>query len=124
MSAFAVLRHSRNLARMVLAGFLLTLSCAIAAPAFNPQSMALVCSASGDVRLVVVGDGQGDELPPALHQTLDCVLCLAAGAPPPQPSADGLTAALPAGPVVARAAQPVPALTATTPPARGPPAVS
>jgi len=121
MSAFAVLRHSRNLARLVLAGFLLTLTCAVAAPVVNPQSTILVCTAAGDVKLIAVGNEKSDEPPTALHYSLNCVLCLAVGAPPPQPLTNGQVRALPSRIVVAHSVDADRAHTAAPPPARGPP---
>jgi len=119
MSAFALLRHSHDLARVVLAGFLLTLTCAIAAPLVNPQSTILVCTASGDVKLVAVGD----EAPLPVHHSLDCVMCLAFSAPPPQ-HVVLLAARSDAVAIVEQTASRLLAHSIATPPARGPPAVS
>jgi len=73
-------RHRLTLHRLgslVLVWFALTLGAAIAAPLVAPGSFQLVCSAGGSVRLAVDGDRA------ATTPTLDCPLCLAAGAPPP-----------------------------------------
>lgn len=53
MNAMQSLRRARLLARLVLAWFLLSLGVAVASPIVLPQSMQLVCSASGSVKLVV-----------------------------------------------------------------------
>lgn len=123
MSVLAVLRRSQHLARLVLAGFVLTLTCAIAAPAVQPQSMALVCGAAGEVKLIALGD-TGEEAPASAHHTLDCVLCLAISAPPSAP-----VPAVHAMPLVATLDALEPAGTSNTrsaapPPARGPPSLS
>ena len=123
MSVLALLRQTRHLARLVLAGFVLTLTCAIAAPAIHPQSMVLVCGAAGEVKLVALGD-TGEEAPASAHHTLDCVLCLAISAPP-----SGPVLGVHAMPLVAAPDAPEPAGTSDTrsaapPPARGPPFLS
>lgn len=109
----------RRFASLVLAWFALSVGVAIASPFVNPQSVQLVCSASGDVKVVFGGD---DGAQSQRGHTLDCPLCAHFGgaAPPtvalrlPQPQAvaqaPGPTAA---APVAARAAAPLPA--------RGPP---
>ena len=84
--------------------------------------MQLVCSAAGAVKLLVnTSDGPAE----AGHATLDCALCLLAGAPPASPPAalpppEAAALGAPAlglrAPVVARVGAPLPA--------RGPPAVS
>ena len=79
------LRHSVLLTRLVLAWFVLAVGVALAAPVVAPKAMELVCSAGGEMRLVAIGeDGAGDGASP--HHSLDCPMCLAATAPPPQAS--------------------------------------
>jgi hypothetical protein len=73
------LRQARALAVGVLAWFVLSLGAAIASPVVQPQTLTLVCSAAGVVKLVA---GSDESANPASHSTLDCVLCLALGAPP------------------------------------------
>lgn len=116
------LRRSVLLTRLVLAWFVLALGVAVAAPVVAPRAMELVCSASGDMRLVVVGeDGTGDPVTP--HGSLDCPLCLPA-ALPPAPAALHFAHASP----LAHALRPLPAariaaqVGAPLPP-RGPPAI-
>lgn len=75
------LRHAHFLARLVLVWFVLSLGAAVAAPLVQPQSMQLVCSASGTMKLVT-SSADGSEAP-TLH-LMDCSLCVAV-APPPAP---------------------------------------
>lgn len=80
MTLLQVLRHSRLVARSVLAWFVMSMAVAVAAPVVQPQGSTLVCSASGTVKLV--DSGSDDGVASASH-TLDCVLCLALHAAPP-----------------------------------------
>ena len=92
------LRTAHLLARFVLVWFALSIGVAIASPLVKPQSVQLVCSASGAIKIIADG---GDADTGALRNTLDCPLCAAVGAPPPQafvavlPPAIGLAYALP-----------------------------
>lgn len=115
------LRHTRNLARLVLAWFVLSLGVAIASPVIHPQAMELVCSAAGAIKVVVQTDDGARELG-ASH--LDCPMCVPTGAPPPVAQVVDLPGILPLG----RAVQSIPAArlaaaTAAPLPARGPPAL-
>jgi hypothetical protein len=74
------LRNASFLARLVLAWFALSLGVALASPLMKPASVELVCSAGGAIQLVAIGD-TGTQ--PAPNHTLDCPLCLVAGAPGP-----------------------------------------
>ncbi len=110
------------LARLVLAWFALSLGVAIASPIVSPQSMELVCSAAGAVKVVVQTDDGAQDLG-SMH--MDCPLCMLAGAPPPLPIVAAIALALPLG----RAVQSIPAAriaaaTAAPPPARAPPVFS
>ena len=118
MSTLQTLRQARMLARVVLAWFVLSVGLAIAAPIVQPQSLALVCSAAGAVKLLPSGS-EGDTGPSS--HSLDCVMCLALAAPPPaeqnlaafqQPMAHALQG-IPAAHIAWRTASPLPA--------RGPP---
>jgi hypothetical protein len=80
MLTLQTLRQARALARGVLAWFVLSIGLAIAAPLVQPQSLEMICSATGQFKLV--GDQDGDTNTAASH-TLQCVMCLALGAPPP-----------------------------------------
>ena len=71
---------SIGLARLVLAWFALTVAAAIASPVVHPQQMQLVCSDGGKVKLVAIGDADGDAAKMG-HHTLDCPACLAVTLP-------------------------------------------
>lgn len=112
-----LLRNARLLARLVLVWFALAIGVAVASPLVQPQSIELICSGGGAMKLLVKGD-DGDAATPGL--TLDCPLCASFDAPaPPQ----CVTASpLPPGlPVPAGFALPSAARTSVAPPARGPP---
>lgn len=80
MNALHTLRkQQRTLVRWMLLWFALSLGVAVASPAVNPQALTLVCSAAGSVQLRPVGDA---DTPQVMSHTLDCVLCMVAGAPP------------------------------------------
>jgi hypothetical protein len=112
------LRHATFLARLVLAWFALTLGVAIAAPMVNPQSMELVCSGAGAVKLVVKSD---TGTAPASGHTLDCPLCVSFSAPPATAPVVAATS-LPRGDLVALIPSSRIALRSAAPlPARGPP---
>ncbi|MFH0128669.1 DUF2946 family protein [Variovorax sp. EL159] len=114
-------RTFRLLHRLVLAWFMASLLVAGASPLVNPQSMELVCSASGSIKVIV----QGDDGPTEMGATaMDCPLCLVSG-PPPAAAQVTLPTPLPLG----RALQSIPAAriaaaTASPLPARGPPSLS
>lgn len=73
-------RHARLIARWVLMWFALSLGAAMASPLIAPRAMEMVCSSAGIMTLVVQSD-DGAIKPAGL--TLDCPLCIPAGAPPP-----------------------------------------
>ncbi|MCO4095016.1 MAG: hypothetical protein HEQ37_16565 [Acidovorax sp.] len=80
------LRSSPLISRLVLAWFLCVVGTAGAAPLIHPQSLELVCGASGAVKLVVVSQAGDDDAPrpQALGpHGLDCSLCLQLQAPAP-----------------------------------------
>jgi hypothetical protein len=117
-----LLRRSTLLARLVLAWFVLAMGVAIASPIVQPQAMELVCTASGGVKLVALGDDAQDGA--AVHHTLDCPMCLAATLPlaphkapcaSPQPLAHALQ------PLVAAH---IAALVGAPLPPRGPPSLA
>lgn len=117
-----MLCHIRNLARFVLAWFVLSGGVAIASPVVQPRSMQLVCTAAGSVKIVVQSDDGTRELG-ASH--LDCPMCLLAGAPPPLAQPVAFPTVLPLG----HAVQSIPsariaAATAAPLPPRGPPTLS
>lgn len=114
--------HSlRWLARLVLAWFVVAMGVAVASPLVNPQSMELICSGSGAIKLLVKTDDGAQEMS---SHTLDCPLCAQLGAPPPATQAQSAVVhplahalrAIPAAHIAARTAAPLPP--------RGPPAFS
>jgi len=115
------LRNAAFLARLVLAWFVLSLGVAVAAPAVNPQSIELICSAAGQVKVLVTTDDGVKEL--TASQAMECPMCLPVAAPAPVETA---FQALPQP--LGRSVQPIPsariaALTAAPLPARGPPSL-
>ncbi len=74
------LRTSLLLTRLVLAWFVLALGVAVASPIVQPRVMAVVCTDSGSMQVVVL-DEDGQAVSGALH-ALDCPLCLAITTPP------------------------------------------
>ncbi len=115
------LRRAHLLTRFVLVWFALALGVAIASPIVKPQSIEMVCSASGSMKLLVISDDGAQEL---TGNTLDCPLCMTGTAPPP-------VVQLSAAPqqVLAYVLQSIPAArlaaaTAAPLPARGPPSLS
>ena len=119
----SALRRLRLLACFLLAWFAVAIGVATASPLVHPQAMELICSAAGDVKLIVLSDdgAQGQR-----GHTLDCPLCVhLGGAAPPPPGGLCLQVMQP----LAHALRPIAlahiaARTAAPLPARGPPAVS
>lgn len=115
------LRNATTLARCVLVWFALTVGVAIASPLIKPLSLEMICSGSGVMKMLPKTD---DGKAPMSGLTLDCPLCVIAGAPPPvmarpaQPH-QALSYALKATSVAHIAAR-----TAAPLPARGPPVFS
>ena len=119
------LRQSHLITRFALVWFALFVCVAAASPLINPQSMEMVCSGSGVMKLVIQSQGDdGGGVGEASGHSLDCSLCGAFGAPPP------VATSLPALPQpLAYALQSIPAariaaLTGAPLPARGPPTFS
>lgn len=115
------LRNAHQLARFVLAWFVLTLGVAIASPVVHPRAMQLICSAAGDYKLVVQDDAGGGVVQ---HHTLECPMCVMGGGAPlvlgvPVMATERAMAVRPQPPLTTRIAV-SPAL---LPPARGPPRV-
>ena len=117
------LRRLRLLACFMLAWFAVATSVATASPFVHPQAMELICSAAGDVKLIVLSDDGAQE--PRGH-TLDCPLCVHLGGAVPTPSAGLRLPALQplANALQAIAAAYIAARTAAPLPARGPPTFS
>jgi hypothetical protein len=113
------LRHAIQLTRIVLVWFALSVGVAIASPVLNPKGVDMVCTGTGMMKLVVLGDDDAT----ASSLTLDCPLCASVSAPPP-----ALNTALTQSSPLAHAVQPIAAahiaaLTAPPLPSRGPPAL-
>lgn len=119
MADMQTLRRAHLLARFVLAWFVLAVGVAIASPVVKPQSMELICSGGGVMKLLVKSD---DGSAAQSSHTLDCPLCATPGAPPPAlqagatlaPPSAGVQPVLAVSPRISRPAAPLPA--------RGPPA--
>ncbi len=114
------LRSLRLTARLVLVWFALTLGVGMASPIVAPQQWDVVCSSSGDMKLVVVGDS-GDDSALAPHH-LDCPMCLITLALPGADTVPQLPQTQPLG----RAVQPIvaarlAAVVGAPLPPRGPP---
>lgn len=115
------LRKAHYIARFMLVWFALSLGVAIAAPLVHPQALQLVCTASGSIKAIAIGEEvQGNS---ASHHTLDCPLCAVLGAPPPLDMVFFSAAAPQALALPLRDTDPAAAQnSAAPPPARGPPA--
>ncbi|MCW8174908.1 DUF2946 domain-containing protein [Verminephrobacter aporrectodeae subsp. tuberculatae] len=114
MSPMQTIRHARWLARLVLAWFVLSIGVAVASPLVKPRSMELICSGSGAITLLTQTADGTQEI--SNHHTLDCPLCVHAGAPPSRPASGQPVVypraqtlrALPAAHIAARTAAPLP----------------
>lgn len=105
----------------MLAWFVLSLGVAIASPVIHPQSLELVCSAAGAVKVIVQTDDGAREVG-ASH--LDCPVCMLVSGPPPVLQSVAPPAILP----LSHITQSIPAArlaaaTAAPLPARGPPSL-
>jgi hypothetical protein len=111
------LRHTPQLARLVLAWFMLSLGVALASPLLGSPDMMLVCSGTGAMKLLAPASGDAET--ESTTPTMACPLC-AGAAPAPacvySPPTHALSYAL-QGIAAARLA----ARTAAPLPARGPP---
>jgi hypothetical protein len=115
------LRQSDLITRFALVWFAMFVCVAAASPLVNPQSMELICSGSGVMKLVVQsGDGASE----ANAHTQDCFLCGVVGAPPPVAKTLPALAQLLAFALKAIPQARIAALTGAPLPARGPPTVS
>jgi hypothetical protein len=115
------LRSAHLIARFVLVWFALSIGVAIASPMVNPQSLQLICSGSGSMKVVSI-DASGKATTTTSH-TLDCPLCASISAPPPL-EIIGFSAVAPRtfSAPVQDTGRFTPVL-ATPPPARGPPSL-
>lgn len=72
------LRRLPQLARLVLAGFVLALAASALSPLLQPRALQLVCGAQGLVLVAAdIDDGRTD----GVGHALDCALCLPLGVP-------------------------------------------
>jgi hypothetical protein len=116
------LRNAHLLTRLVLVWFALFIGASVASPLVKPQSVEVVCSAMGSMKLVVGDDGAGDAV--KLSGGMDCPLCAPVFGPVPVVS---LVLDVPSA--LAHALRPMAAahiawLTGSPLPPRGPPAHS
>ncbi|HSV52489.1 MAG TPA: DUF2946 family protein [Burkholderiaceae bacterium] len=115
------LRTARNLARLVLAWFVLSIGAAVASPMVNPQAMELICTSTGAMKVLVK---TSDGVKEVASHTLDCPLCATVGTPPPAARAKAEPQQALAYVLQPIAAAHIAWLTAAPLPARGPPAFS
>ena len=120
-SPLQTLRRLGWLARLALAWFVLSLGVAVASPLVNPQSIELICSGSGAIKVLIKTDDGAKEMS---SHTLDCPLCAHVGAPPPVSHVDVSVVHPLAHALHPVAAAHIAARTAAPLPARGPPAFS
>jgi len=115
------LRSARRLARLVLGWFALALVVAIAAPIAQAESLELVCTGSGGMKLLVHSESGTHD---ASGHAMDCQLCASMAGPPPlqQFSLQAPTSLSHA--LVPAVAAHLASLTAAPLPARGPPQLS
>lgn len=110
------------LGRCVLAWFALSMGVAAAAPLIQSQGFELICTSTGAVKLIAMGeDGNSDHLALGAGH-LDCPMCLPHAAPPPP----ALQIPAPTESPLWHALQPVErariaSITSAPLPARGPP---
>ena len=119
MSLLHTLRTSRQFARAALLWWCLALGLAAAAPLAQAQGSRMVCTASGMVMLVDADSGA--PVGQSAH-TMDCVLCMVAGAPPSAAAALDLHDAAQETPVPQPVLSALAWRSAAPPPGRGPPA--
>ena len=104
MFSLQTLRNAHHLTRLVLVWFALFVGAAVASPLVKPETVQLVCSAVGGMKLVTADAADDDVAASVAHTALDCPACLPLIAPP---SADRL-AQLPPG-NLSHVLQPLPA---------------
>lgn len=121
MARLHTLRNTPWLVKLALLWFVLTLGAAVASPMVNPQTERVICTSAGMLKVVLADDGS---VTAATSDALFCPLCLLGAAPPPArvhaPQASHALGLVRPSIQAARIA----ALTASPPPARGPPSAS
>ena len=110
------------LGRCVLAWFALSIGVASAAPLIQSQGFELICTSTGAMKMVAIGDDGSRDHTALGAGHLDCPMCLPHAAPPPPV----LQLTAPTQSPLRHALQPVErariaAITAAPLPARGPP---
>ncbi|MEG0140776.1 MAG: DUF2946 family protein [Comamonas sp.] len=110
------------LGRCVLAWFALSIGVASAAPLIQSQGFELICTSTGAMKMVAIGDDGSSNHTALGAGHLDCPMCLPHAAPPPPV----LQLTAPTQSPLHHALQPVErariaAITAAPLPARGPP---
>ena len=116
------LRNAHLIARFVLVWFALSLGVAIASPMVSPQSLQLVCSGSGSMKVISI-DAAGKSTTTVSH-TLDCPLCASISAPPPVEIIGFSSVAPRAYSAPVQDTGSFTPVLATPPPARGPPSLA
>ena len=81
MLSLQSLRNAHYLTRFVLVWFALFVGAAVASPLVKPETVHLVCTAIGGVKLVQVDAAGADVDAAAYHTALDCPACLPLIAP-------------------------------------------
>ena len=114
------LRHARQLTRFVLVWFALALGVAMASPLVSPQSIDMVCSSGGVMKLVVTDEG--DQAQPA-SQSMDCPLCMSLAFAPAPANAQAVKPSPLSHALHPIAAAHIASATAPPLPSRGPPAL-
>jgi hypothetical protein len=120
MAAMQTLRHARQLTRFVLVWFAMALGVAMASPLVSPQSMDMVCSSGGVMKLVVSDEGDQAQ---AAGQSMDCPLCLSLAFPPAPTTAQAVKPSPLSHALQPAAAAHIASATAPPLPSRGPPAL-
>lgn len=80
MPTLQSLRQAAWLARLVLAGVLLSLGVALASPIAKPRAVEMICSGAGVVKFIVQTDDGAQEMG---STPMDCPMCQSFVAPPP-----------------------------------------
>ncbi len=114
------LRHAHQLTRFVLVWFAMALGVAMASPLVSPQSIDMVCSSGGVMKLVV--SDEGDQAHPA-SQSMDCPLCMSLAFPPAPVAAQAVKPSPLTHALHPIAAAHIASATAPPLPSRGPPAL-
>lgn len=115
------LRDSKLTARLVLAWFALFVGAGLASPLIKPASVQMVCSASGQMKLVAADQDEGEV---RIATGLDCPLCVSVMPPPALYSPDLAFASPLAHALRPPVAAHIAAATAPPLPSRGPPSIS